>query len=212
MEKLLYILLGLLVIFGIPIFFVSDSTGLLLIFLTGWIIINIPILIHYNGYVHDYEAGEREKELLYDIDACERRHSKGLAFGTSQLADELNKPRWEALQKIYAKNGGAKQLTEKSQEATSMLDCFVAGNAVAVWCFAFICLVQWANFQSPFTEVYQFWSSQAEVIWYNLQRIDELPLNIWFYIAVIGSLILGVLVIRYIVLSIYRYRQKARIK
>lgn len=53
--------------------------------------------------------------------------------------------------------------------------------------------------------IYKFWCSAPELLWYNLHHIEELPLNIWFYIAVAGCAVLLVLVLT----SICNYVKKA---
>ena len=57
------------------------------------------------------------------------------------------------------------------------------------------------GFVTIFTGVYKFWCSAPEVLWYNLHHIEELPLNIWFYIAVACCAVLLILVLT----SIYNY-------
>lgn len=49
------------------------------------------------------------------------------------------------------------------------------------------------GFGTIFTGVSKFWCSAPEVLWYNLHHIEELPLNIWFYIAVAGCAVLLIL-------------------
>lgn len=61
------------------------------------------------------------------------------------------------------------------------------------------------GFGTIFAGVSKFWCSAPEVLWYNLHHIEELPLNIWFYIAVAGCAVLLVLVLT----SICNYVKKA---
>ena len=49
------------------------------------------------------------------------------------------------------------------------------------------------GFGTIFTGLYKFWCSTFELLWYNLQHIDELPLNVWFHIAVAACVVLLVL-------------------
>lgn len=85
--------------------------------------------------------------------------------------------------------------------------CLICMVICAAMCVLFTLGVCGAliGFVTIFTGVYKFWCSAPEVLWYNLHHIEELPLNIWFYIAVAGCAVLLVLVLT----SICNYVKKA---
>ncbi len=79
--------------------------------------------------------------------------------------------------------------------------CLICMVICAAMCVLFTLGVCGAliGFGTIFVGVYKFWCSALEILWYNLHHIEELPLNIWFYIAIAGCAVLLVLVL----ISIY---------
>lgn len=79
--------------------------------------------------------------------------------------------------------------------------CLICMVICAAMCVLFTLGVCGAliGFGTIFAGVYKFWCSALEILWYNLHHIEELPLNIWFYIAIAGCAVLLVLVL----ISIY---------
>lgn len=79
--------------------------------------------------------------------------------------------------------------------------CLICMVICAAMCVLFTLGVCGAliGFGTIFAGVYKFWCSASEILWYNLHHIEELPLNIWFYIAIAGCAVLLVLVL----ISIY---------
>lgn len=75
--------------------------------------------------------------------------------------------------------------------------CLICMVICAAMCVLFTLGVCGAliGFGTIFAGVYKFWCSAPEILWYNLHHIEELPLNIWFYIAVAGCAVLLVLVL-----------------
>ena len=78
------------------------------------------------------------------------------------------------------------------------LICMVICSAMCVLFTLGVCGAL-IGFGTIFAGVYKFWCSASEILWYNLHHIEELPLNIWFYIAIAGCAVLLVLVL----ISIY---------
>ena len=75
--------------------------------------------------------------------------------------------------------------------------CLICMVICAAMCVLFTLGVCGAliGFGTIFAGVYKFWCSAPELLWYNLHHIEELPLNIWFYIAVAGCAVLLFLVL-----------------
>lgn len=84
------------------------------------------------------------------------------------------------------------------------LICMVICAAMCVLFTLGLCGVL-IGFGTIFTGVSKFWCSAPEVLWYNLHHVEELPLNIWFYIAVACCAVLLALVFT----SICNYVKKA---
>ena len=75
--------------------------------------------------------------------------------------------------------------------------CLICMVICAAMCVLFTLGVCGAliGFGTIFAGVYKFWCSAPEILWYNLHHIEELPLNIWFYIAVASCAVLLFLVL-----------------